>query len=735
MILSILVFITVANLLDIELYMLVQGMYKLSCTLLGHVHDVKSVVAVSDSQIVSGSRDGTVRVWNRNELVSGNNWDSGVVIHKSDRFVNCVCFDDKENLVYYGGQNAIVKAVSTLCDANQGSTYVLAGHVSNICGIEARKGWIISSSWDKTARVWYGGELKYELRGHSGSVLHALVLAGEKRFLTASADKSIKLWEGSNVLKSFENIHSDVVRCLAVSPDNSKFLSCSNDTTVKLSDMNGRILKVFRGHESFVYCVKFLGHDKLVSCGEDRSVRIWSIEGDILQVIRLPAISIWAIDVLDIGDIVVGSSDNTVRVFTCSESRFASEKQIKELQDEVSSTAMNSGNMGFDETQLSPYEILSSPGKKEGQVVVVKSSSGVIEAYQYSAGQWSKIGDVIDSSSNTNQKIEFEGKLYDYVFDVDIQEGAPVLKLPINVNDNPYEVADKFIELHELPSSYRSQIINFILENTRSTSSDKFFNSSQHELPRPRKILPVTIYLQINKFNPDSLFNGIAKLNSTEHYFDDDDLAALATGLHNSESSYELLYTKAVLIESKWKTKTPAFDIMRLIVHKLPSADSISKFVDTGFDSKDPLIVMLAIRILVNSFSNEIWGSELMNSTSMYESVFELIDSDVPKSNPQQQKAYAISIATLIYNYTVLAIKKHNLGIVTFIADVLNNKYGPSSFLQESEEASYRLLVSYGNLTTLEPSLGKFASSLSWVKQVMQRYGTLMKFQDIFNDI
>ena len=39
---------------------------------------------------------------------------------------------------------------------------------------------------------------------------------------------------------------------------------------------------------------------------------------------------------------------------------------------------------------------------------------------------------------------------YDYVFDVDITDGAPALKLPFNVGDNPYTAAELFLENNQL---------------------------------------------------------------------------------------------------------------------------------------------------------------------------------------------------------------------------------------------------------------------------------------------
>lgn len=35
------------------------------------------------------------------------------------------------------------------------------------------------------------------------------------------------------------------------------------------------------------------------------------------------------------------------------------------------------------------------------------------------------------------------GQQYDFVFDVDVADGVPPLKLPVNKGDNPYDAADK----------------------------------------------------------------------------------------------------------------------------------------------------------------------------------------------------------------------------------------------------------------------------------------------------
>lgn len=131
---------------------------------------------------------------------------------------------------------------------------------------------------------------------------------------------------------------------------------------------------------------------------------------------------------------------------------------------QLSSTVIpgNLGDIKLD--QVPGPEILTQPGRSEGFVTMVKKNSKV-ECYQWSEGQWSKIGDVVGSSGGTQQtsgKQLFEGREYDYVFTVDVVEGAPPLKLPYNITEDPFMTAQNFIYKHNLPQSYLEEIANFI---------------------------------------------------------------------------------------------------------------------------------------------------------------------------------------------------------------------------------------------------------------------------------
>lgn len=706
-------------------------MYSLSATLLGHSQDVRDIAVVDNERVASVSRDGCVCVWRKQ---TNGTWDS-TTIDKNDSFLNSVCYNFASQLLFYGGKDAMINGSYLDSKLGDDPLYTLIGHDGNVCSLSSDGEYVISGSWDKTAKVWQHGTLKWELKGHTGSVWDAKIIPNSvDQFLTASADKSIKLWKENKVLKTFTGLHNDVIRHLQVLKGGDQFASCSNDGEIKVCDMNGRVLRTLSGHESFVYSIKEAPNGELISCGEDRSLRIWSQDGSIKQVIRLPAISIWCIDILPNGDIAVGSSDSVIRIFTRDASRAASENDIREFNKEVENTSINSKVMGVDESKLSPLEVLQQPGKKEGQIVVVKNPSGVIEAHQCSQGKWVKVGDVIGSDSGGDKKKEFEGKNYDFVFDVDIEEGQPPLKLPLNANDNPYTVADQFLARYELPFSYKDQVVNFILKNTGGISFEQ--TTSQSGPVKSMMVLPVKEYLQINNCNPEKIFSGIVKLNAVEGTFDDEALAQIGAAFQSVDDSWELFYSFAVMMRSKWKSKIPAYDIIRIIAHKLPEASDISEFIEEGLGNSNISIVMLTVRILVNCFKNEFWGIHLMSSNKVYDSVFETIETQFNNATRQQAQNLAIAVSTLLFNYSVLILRDGSLlDVIPTISDAINTKYAPLEEYQSSEEAAYRLLVSYGNLATLEPSLLHFANSIPWIKRLKERYGHISRFSAIYEDL
>jgi phospholipase A-2-activating protein len=235
-----------------------------------------------------------------------------------------------------------------------------------------------------------------------------------------------------------------------------------------------------------------------------------------VQTITHPAISVWTIAAnVETGDIVSGASDGVTRVFSRHADRFADAETLKEFEESVKASSIPQQQLGgINKERLPGPEFLQTKsGTKEGQVQMIKEENGNVTAHQWSASQqqWINVGTVVDAVGSTGKKVEYQGKSYDYVFDVDIEDGKPPLKLPYNLSENPYERATKFLNDNELPLSYLDNVANFITENTKGATlgqpaandgPDPYGSESRYrpgdELRNQNKVLPQKEFLSIS---------------------------------------------------------------------------------------------------------------------------------------------------------------------------------------------------------------------------------------------
>lgn len=393
----------------------------------------------------------------------------------------------------------------------------------------------MSGGWDGQARVWNLGKWETELTlsGHEGMAVWGVLALDETTVVTACADKNIRIFDlrqsTAGEVSPKVTIHTpDVVRALcqvpAGHPSGADIASASNDGTLRLWKLNGQQVSELHGHESFVYCLASLPSGELVSSGEDRTVRIWR-GSECIQTITHPAISVWTVAVnRETGDIVTGASDGVARVFTRRPEAIADKTTLKEFEDSVKASAIPQQQMGsINKEKLPGPEFLTNKsGTKEGQVQMIKEDNGNITAHQWSIGQqqWINVGTVVDAVGSTGKKVEFQGKSYDYVFDVDIEDGKPALKLPYNLSENPYERATKFLNDNELPLSYLDNVANFITQNTKgatlgqpapSDGPDPFGTENRYRpgdsgQPEEPKVLPQREYLSISAAKYEGMF-------------------------------------------------------------------------------------------------------------------------------------------------------------------------------------------------------------------------------------
>ncbi|KAJ7334356.1 hypothetical protein OS493_014667 [Desmophyllum pertusum] len=480
--------------------------YKLSSVLRGHELDVRAVcpAVFPEGGIITASRDRTARLWTPNEGSVG--FEEGHVLSGHNNFISAVCTipsTDKyqHGLVVTGGHDNVI-LVWTLDSLEP--VHRLEGHTGAVCSLIAGKfGTLLSGSWDNTARVWIGSKCMMTLQGHDAAVWAVQLMPDHGLMLTGSADKTIKMWKAGTCQMTFAG-HSDCVRGLAVLSA-LEFLSCSNDSTIRRWMSTGECLQVYTGHTSFIYSIAALADEcgSFVSVGEDRTLRIWKGVGECSQTITLPAQSVWSVTCLSNGDIVTGSSDGIARVFTASEERVASEEELKLFDAEVASHAIPaeaaSGQLGDVKLEDLPGpEALLRPGDRSAQTKLIRRGN-LIECHQWNTMEtrWDKVGEVVGSAgtegaARQTNKTMFNGKEYDFVFDVEIQEGSPRMKLPYNLNDDPWMAAHEFLERNDLSQMFLDQVVDFILKNTKGVTIGQQASSAADPFTGAGRYIPPT---------------------------------------------------------------------------------------------------------------------------------------------------------------------------------------------------------------------------------------------------
>ena len=96
-------------------------------------------------------------------------------------------------------------------------------------------------------------------------------------------------------------------------------------------------------------------------------------------------------------------------------------------------------------------EALEVDGTKEGQTLIVRdpnSKTPILYQWSMAARKWEKVGEVMGGkddggSGATLGSRMFEGKEYDYLFDIDIN--GKYVKLPFNRGDDPWMTAQQWI--------------------------------------------------------------------------------------------------------------------------------------------------------------------------------------------------------------------------------------------------------------------------------------------------
>jgi WD40 repeat protein len=288
----------------------------LAQTLTGHTEYVNAVALTLDgSRAVTGSRDGTVRVW---DLATGT---EQAVLTGHTSWVNAVAITQDGSRAVTGSSDGTVRVWDLTTGTEQ---TILSGHASevNAVAITPDGSLAVSGSIDRTVRVWdlTTGTEQTVLRGHTSIVNAVAVTPDGSRAVSGSYDDTARVWDlQTRTEQTVLTGHTDAVTAVAVTPDASQAVTGSSDGTVRVWDLTtGTEQTILTGHTNGVTSVAITPDaSQAVTGSSDETVRLWDLQTGTEQTLLTGHTgTVRAVALTPDGRrAVTGSDDRTVRVW------------------------------------------------------------------------------------------------------------------------------------------------------------------------------------------------------------------------------------------------------------------------------------------------------------------------------------------------------------------------------------------------------------------------------------
>ncbi|HLU46497.1 MAG TPA: protein kinase, partial [Planctomycetota bacterium] len=118
---------------------------------------------------------------------------------------------------------------------------------------------VVTASFDKTAKLWDAttGEMLVELVGHEDRVQRAVFARDGRRVATVSFDGTVRTWALETVLAQRSYRHEDYAYSVGFSPDGRFVVSTSRDGTVRMARVDPFELARTMTHDARVYRARF----------------------------------------------------------------------------------------------------------------------------------------------------------------------------------------------------------------------------------------------------------------------------------------------------------------------------------------------------------------------------------------------------------------------------------------------------------------------------------------------
>lgn len=293
----------------------------------GHTNMVRGVSITPNGLLaVSASSDKSLRVWNLKTSICQS------VLEGHTDMAWCVDITPDGRIAVSGSWDKSLRiwnlSAANLKDGYENHTKWVGTTIFSPNGRQ-----VASGGGDKYFRLWnfFNGKCQMILTLHS--VISTLTISQNSQNAVSGGDRIICIWNLSTneCIKVLEG-HSDFVRVVKVTPDGSRVVSGSDDTTVRVWNIyTGKCLSVLNGHTEPInkiyitldgrYMVSatmnFIVGGRAVSRSRDNSIRLWDLStGKFLNALFIHTDMVMSLSITPDGKRVIsGGMDKKLIIF------------------------------------------------------------------------------------------------------------------------------------------------------------------------------------------------------------------------------------------------------------------------------------------------------------------------------------------------------------------------------------------------------------------------------------
>ncbi|KAK6536977.1 Transcription initiation factor TFIID subunit 5 [Arthrobotrys megalospora] len=214
---------------------------------------------------------------------------------------------------------------------NVTTTRRYVGHSGPVYGTSfSRDGkWLLSASADKTIRLWslHTHTCIVPYKGHANPVWDVSWGPFDHYFASASWDRTARIWSTEHIAPLRLLVgHLESVTNVSWHPNSAYVVTGSTDKTLRMWDMQrGSSVRLFNGHTAPIRCQQVSPNGKYLASGaDDGTISIWDIGmGKRIKTMRGHAkVPIWSLSWSVEGQVLVsGGADNSIRIWSVGEDK------------------------------------------------------------------------------------------------------------------------------------------------------------------------------------------------------------------------------------------------------------------------------------------------------------------------------------------------------------------------------------------------------------------------------